>query len=445
MKLPAPSDSRPTVRQKAERISPELVAAQLRKGRWSTLRRLEDRDLLAGLGSLDREELLHLSARVEALKGCGELAVRYTVAARLEVFFPDDGVVKRSTTLYEKVSGCGRSDFRDRASFRLGMIRLWRGDRDGAVAALSRLRAATSEPGFRARALYWLYLKEGKLADREALLREFPLTLHALLIEREAGLVWSDDSIVAPRSETNSKLNQWMEEAEALLRSGDRPRAAILLSRAVKAVLQETVGLRIYFSYLLGLAEVNQTKFWLLSDLIQREAKISKPLLQLLFPLKPEVVKSLDIESDEALLFSLIRQESKFNSSALSHAGAVGLMQVMPATAEKVGISDAQLLWDPGENVKIGTRYLHQLLGQYESVDLALAAYNAGPHRVDDWLKRYPTVDRMIFLDLIPFKETREYVAAIANNYWWYRRLYPEIRVMSEWTGWETSPERINH
>ena len=58
---------------------------------------------------------------------------------------------------------------------------------------------------------------------------------------------------------------------------------------------------------------------------------------------------------------------------------------------------------------------------------LALAAYNAGANRIDEWTRRYPVKDKILFLDLIPFKETRQYISSIARNYFWYTSLYPAI------------------
>jgi hypothetical protein len=87
-------------------------------------------------------------------------------------------------------------------------------------------------------------------------------------------------------------------------------------------------------------------------------------------------------------------------------------------------ISTHEIL-DPKNNVRLGTLYFRSLLEQYDGdAELALAAYNAGPDKVDAWLKRYPVENRMLFFDLIPFKETRDYVALIARNYFWYMSLY---------------------
>src|SRR5262249_29534687 len=138
-----------------------------------------------------------------------------------------------------------------------------------------------------------------------------------------------------------------------------------------------------------------------------------------------ELVNTPSNPVDPLLVLSLIRQESAFNQRAQSLAGARGLMQLLPATAKQMGAKRSSQLFDPQINVKVGTKYLARKLQKYEGdVELTLAAYNAGFTRVDNWLKRYPVDNRLLFLDLIPFKETREYVSSIMRNYYWYVQLY---------------------
>lgn len=106
---------------------------------------------------------------------------------------------------------------------------------------------------------------------------------------------------------------------------------------------------------------------------------------------------------DADLLYSVIRAESDFNPRAVSRKGARGLMQLMPGTAGKLGITDA---FDTASNVDAGTKYLRELLDRYHyDLAKALAAYNAGPARVDQ------------YHGVPPFYETRVYVARIIRDY----------------------------
>lgn len=134
------------------------------------------------------------------------------------------------------------------------------------------------------------------------------------------------------------------------------------------------------------------------------------------------------------LAASLIRQESLWDTTAISRAGARGLMQLMYRTArhvarrENLRLNGRSALHDPSLNVLLGSAYLGGLLERYGGrKDLALAAYNAGPSRVDSWLRRSRCpVTPGLFIESIPFRETRSYVKRVLLNLEEYRRLYPE-------------------
>jgi soluble lytic murein transglycosylase len=133
---------------------------------------------------------------------------------------------------------------------------------------------------------------------------------------------------------------------------------------------------------------------------------------------------------DEAWVYGLVRQESRFVHTARSSAGASGLMQLMPATArwlaKRLGMNGhhTTLTETVDTNIGLGTYYLRELL---DSVDnhlvLASAGYNAGPRRARDWAASRP-LEGAIYIETIPFVETREYVKKVMNNTLYYARLF---------------------
>ena len=136
---------------------------------------------------------------------------------------------------------------------------------------------------------------------------------------------------------------------------------------------------------------------------------------------------------DKAAVFAIARQESRFDIDAKSRSGALGLMQLMPATAKetakKIGASHskARLTTDPEYNALLGSTYLAAQLNRYDgSLILAAAAYNAGAGNVNKWLKmfgdpRNSNIDPVSWIERIPFVETRKYVQKIMANYMVYR------------------------
>ena len=136
---------------------------------------------------------------------------------------------------------------------------------------------------------------------------------------------------------------------------------------------------------------------------------------------------------ESALILSIIRQESEFDLAANSHAGAKGLMQLMPYTAKlvskqaKLPYSKSRLTTDPEYNINLGSHYIAGLILQYDGAyPFAVAAYNAGPNRVKYWKKinKNPQKKQINYVDwveLIKFRETRNYVQRVMENYNVYR------------------------
>jgi soluble lytic murein transglycosylase len=150
------------------------------------------------------------------------------------------------------------------------------------------------------------------------------------------------------------------------------------------------------------------------------------------YPLHPVAESSLPMAPE--MVLSIARRESEFNPSVRSHAGALGLMQVMPATGKRMANdigeqnhSTDKMLSDWAYNARLGAEYLRQMSGQFNgNVVLMAAAYNAGPSRPIDWIRRFgdprtETVDIVDWVEMIPYRETRNYVMRVSESLPAYR------------------------
>ncbi|HXF39118.1 MAG TPA: transglycosylase SLT domain-containing protein, partial [Blastocatellia bacterium] len=166
-----------------------------------------------------------------------------------------------------------------------------------------------------------------------------------------------------------------------------------------------------------------------------RESDVPREAWEIFFPLVgwstiKEEAKRYGI--DPYVAAGLIRQESVFSPTAISRAGARGLMQVMPATGQLIskrqgiGTITAADLYNPSLNIKLGMNFLAQMLGQFNRIEYAAAAYNAGPGRAQRWIAERGSMDIEDWIESIPFSETRGYVQGVLRYAANYRRLYKE-------------------
>ena len=162
---------------------------------------------------------------------------------------------------------------------------------------------------------------------------------------------------------------------------------------------------------------------------------------QMLFPLpyKDVLFRSARVHSlDPYQVAGLIRQESEFNPGAKSHANAYGLMQLIPSTGRMMGRRQGvrvrtAALFDPNMNIRLGTEYLRGQLDSWSGDwTQTLAAYNAGPGRVREWLSWSNYREPAEFVESIPFSETREYVQAVLRNADMYRAIYGGRRAATD-------------
>ncbi len=197
--------------------------------------------------------------------------------------------------------------------------------------------------------------------------------------------------------------------------------------------------------FLLHLADTanTPTEFAMLADLAERNGRIdlaigvAKRAIAAGTPLMIHGYPTTAIPSggntEPSLLFAIVRQESAFEPDAVSRAGALGLMQLMPATASFIAdknaipFSAARLTGDGLYNITLGRAYLEKLLDDFGgSYALAIAAYNAGPGRVRQWLRDYGDprgreIDMVDWIETIPIAETRTYVERVLENLQVYR------------------------
>jgi len=138
---------------------------------------------------------------------------------------------------------------------------------------------------------------------------------------------------------------------------------------------------------------------------------------------------------EEAWVYGLMRQESRFATQAKSNVGAAGLMQIMPATAKwvarKMGMRDYrnELIHETEVNLKLGTYYMKNVLASFDNnAVMASAAYNAGPSRARQWRGDYP-LEGAIYAETIPFDETRDYVKKVMSNTVYYSKLFGQPSV----------------
>lgn len=146
---------------------------------------------------------------------------------------------------------------------------------------------------------------------------------------------------------------------------------------------------------------------------------------------KEEVIKySQEYDLDKYLIFSTIKVESNFDRNSKSSKGALGLMQILPSTAEfiskKLNIEEYDL-FNENNNIQFGCFYIRYLLDKFGNSDTAIVAFNAGEGNVSSWLKNKEYSDDGITLKKIPYKESEEYLDKTKNTFEKYKKLYRYI------------------
>lgn len=326
------------------------------------------------------------------------------------------------------------------ARFRVGWCQYRSGNRS--LAGRTFLDLSKHGGPERAAALYWRARATGEAQGLEELLRDHPETYYAGLAERRLGR--AEGSALAGRVPATPDLR-----AEAacsgggshLVRFGELKSMRLKeLARSELSAYQElTSGCD---GFLIGAwIEVEGYRQSVGRALRAGGCGLDSPWLRYCYPLGfwPVIeAQTAQRSLDSYLVAALIRQESLFDAEARSSANAIGLMQILPPTGERlaarIGLGDFHdgRLLDPAANVSLGTAYLRELLDHYQgNLPRVLAAYNAGEAAVDKWQRRYPDVDDDEFVESISYRETRGYVKRVLQNRRIYRALYGRDRSAS--------------
>jgi len=298
------------------------------------------------------------------------------------------------------------------------------GDYPGAAGLLRKL---AGREDMREKALYWLgktqvTLGDGKGAEASftALASEYPFGYYALICNR-----WRDVSQfpLIPKSIFASlPMPAGFEREKALITLGLFNEAARELARPKKVKNQAGIA-RLY----LEMENYNGAMHAMERERPKRTEKdvaawgVNYPLA-----FSEEVAKHATQNGiPESLIYAVMRTESNYFPAALSPVGAVGLMQIMPATAETISKGASARLTTPELNIRLGAKHLKGLLTMYDkNIQLAAAAYNAGSGNVKRWQKGLGALPQDEFVESIPYKETREYVKKVITAMELYQRLY---------------------
>jgi soluble lytic murein transglycosylase len=352
----------------------------------------------------------------------------------------DRGQDEHARALFRRVANAyPTSAVAPAARFRAALIAFIGGDHRTAAFELDTLAAKYPTSADVQAAGYWSGRAWASVGDtiaaqtrwRGAQERE-PLSYYALLAARRleadfSALPEPADTLTVPPEVTNALeragvLEQLGLELEARY---EYDRLAADAEASIRRLLAAAVAFRAH--------ELAPRAMQLARRALARGAPADARTYRLLYPLAYEDLVRAEAQTrqvDDALVAALIRQESNFEPRAVSRVGAAGLMQIMPELGRKLATSHGFTSWkdpllrQPEVNVQLGTAHLASLLRQYKDVSHALAAYNAGSGRVARWLTKRGTEDPEVFVERIPFTETRDYVRIVQRNRAIYRALY---------------------
>jgi soluble lytic murein transglycosylase len=305
---------------------------------------------------------------------------------------------------------------------------------DAALAHFLKMNAAVSYPISKARAAYWIgrtYKKLGQVNQANTWFKtgsQYGTTFYGQLSHKEIDekkFLINNSFKLSEEKYEEFKKNNPLAKSVIVLKELNRTKYTKDILRHLGDVDQNKTAEEISMAGVLA-QEIERYDFAI--QIAKNASYKNLNFLEISYP-EIEIPKQIKDKKilDSSVILALIRQESEFDTSATSRVGAKGLMQIMPATARvlskvtNIDFSREKLTRDKDYNLALGSYYISDLDDLFGSQYLAFAAYNAGPNRVEKWIKthgdpRKKQIDAIDFIELIPFHETRNYVQRVSEN-----------------------------
>ena len=305
---------------------------------------------------------------------------------------------------------------------------------DAALAHFLKMNAAVSYPISKARAAFWIgktYKKLGQVNQANTWFKtgsQYGTTFYGQLSHKEIDekkFSINNSFKFSEEKYEEFKKNNPLAKSVVVLKELNRTKYTKDILRHLGDVDQNKTAEEISMAGVLA-QDIERYDFAI--QIAKNASYKNLNFLEISYP-KIEVPKQIKDQKilDSSVILALIRQESEFDTSATSRVGAKGLMQIMPATGKllskvtNIDFSREKLTRDKDYNLALGSYYISDLDDLFGSQYLAFAAYNAGPNRVEKWIKthgdpRKKQIDAIDFIELIPFHETRNYVQRVSEN-----------------------------
>lgn len=371
---------------------------------------------------------------------------------RLAMIAKDEGDANLAAAFLEQlIAESPASSYKDNALWQAGWMRYAQGDLEKSLEILKKIELAhksLENSSMRMRALYWqgkISLMLGKKDNAVRLFKtaadRFPGAYYSAMSKKELERISGYELLDVSFKVSNPQPHSEPVESAILNIKSDESLAAQRARRLLKLGLNN-LALKELASMDYRQDPINIILLYKQAGDIYHSYILARRLLynspdfsyRLAYPeAYQELVEKAagEFSLDPFLIYAVMMQESEFDARSVSSAGAIGLLQIMPGTGEMIAKKMSYQsfrgdgLFEPDVNINFGSWYLKMLITKFNGkLPLAVAAYNAGPNAVGEWLKKWGESDMDEFVENIPYQETRKYVEKVLGYYAAYKTIY---------------------